>query len=182
MIDLSTLPLRLPSIKTCQGPVAVERLQRQHALALAEAGKIAAESVHPWMGKTLCPITLRNAQQSITQIEQGRQQGFGIAYTLMHNTSCLGMGVINYIHPVHKNANLGFWLVPNARGQGLATALCHSLLTLAFNQIDVTRAELFIEPTNHPSIKLAERLHAHREGLCKKRIFGRDALLFSITN
>ena len=178
--DLSTLPARLPSIQTQLGPIAVERLQMHHADALALAGAAAASSVHPWLGKTLCPTTLRNAQQSIKQLEHSRQLGFGITYVLQFGEECLGMGLINYIHPTHHNANLGYWLHPKARRQGLAFALCRKLLHLAFNQMDLNRLELFIEPENKASINLATRLNARREGLCQNRVFGRDALLFAI--
>ena len=180
--DLTTLPARLPSIRTQQGPVAIQRIQARHADVLAEAGVAAGPSVQPWLGKTLCPGSLRHAQQAISQLEQSRKHGFGICYVLHFNNQCLGMGIINYIHPTHKNANLGYWLHPDARGQGLAVALCDKLKQLAFQQMSLTRLELFIEPDNLASISVAKRLNAVKEGLCRKRIFGRDAILYSLTS
>jgi len=179
--DLSTLPSRLPPILTNQGAVSIERIQTNHAEALFQAGVDSAPSVHPWLGKTLCPVSLRNAQHTVRELENARLQGYGITYLLMYEGACLGMGIINYIHPIHKCANLGYWMRPNARGQGLAKALCNRLITLAFQQMGLIRLELYIEASNHASIHLAHKLNAVKEGLCKQRIFGRDALLFAVT-
>ncbi|RPJ65157.1 N-acetyltransferase [Alteromonas sediminis] len=181
MNELSTLPSRLPPILTNQGAVSIERIQSHHAEPLHKAGVDAAPSVHPWLGKTLCPVSLRNAHHTIKQLEHSRQLGFGITYLLMYQGRCLGMGLINYIHPIHQCANLGYWMHPSARGQGLAKALCNRLITLAFEQMSLIRLELYIESDNDASIHLAHKLNAVKEGLCRKRVFGRDALLYAIT-
>lgn len=181
MIDLSILPAKLPPIHTQQGPVAIERLHSHHADTLSKAGASSANSVVPWLGKVLCPCSQRAAQQSIKQLEESRLSGFGIYYIMVFEEQCLGMGFLNYIHPIHNVANLGYWLVEEARGQGLAKAFCESLIRLAFSQMNLARLELLIEPENGDSITLAKRLGAKKEALCSKRIFGKDALLFSIT-
>lgn len=180
MIDLSVLPARLPPIHTQQGPVTVERIQAQHAELLADAGLEAAESVQPWLGKNLCPTSLRSANQTIQYIEQQRAYGSGLGYLICFNKQCLGMSFINQINLVHAVGNLGYWLRPSACGQGLALAMCKSMLRLAFSQMSLVRLELYIEPNNHPSLALAKRLGAEKEGLCRKRIFSRDALLYSL--
>jgi ribosomal-protein-alanine N-acetyltransferase len=180
VIDLCVLPAKLPPIPTQQGPVSIERVHSNHALALSEAGLRACDTVQPWLGKTLCPTSLRAAQQTISQLEESRANGYGLCYLMMFDQQCLGMGIINYIHPIHGNANLGYWLVPNARGQGLATLLCQRLIRLAFSQIELSRVELYIEPENHASIALARKIGAVKEGLCRNRVFGRDALLYAI--
>ncbi|MBO1255143.1 GNAT family N-acetyltransferase [Alteromonas sp. 5E99-2] len=181
MTDLYVLPAKLPAIHTQQGPVTLERIHVNHAEMLAKAGADSADHVHQWLGKELCPISLRAAVKVIADLEEKRIQGFGICYLLIFNQQCLGLGIINYIHPTHKNANLGYWLHPASVGQGLASALCKSLTRLAFTQMDLMRLELLIEPANYASIALAERIGASKEGLCKKRLWGtRDAYLYSI--
>lgn len=90
------------------------------------------------------------------------------------------MGIVNYIHPIHRVANLGYWIAPQACGQGLGSLLCDRLISLAKNHLNLVRLELFIEPANIASIKLAQRIGAAKEGLCRKRVFGRDAYLYSL--
>ena len=181
MIDLSILPSRLPPIQTEQGPVTIQRIASKHCLALCQAGQQSIHHVKPWLGASVCPVTPALAKQCIDKMEEAREMGYGLTYLLMHEDSCLGMGIINYIHPVHLTANLGYWLTPQACGKGLATAICEALKKLAFSQMNLHRLECYVEPNNKASIRVAERIGGVKEGLCKKRVFGRDALLYAIT-
>lgn len=181
MIDLSILPSRLPPIHTEQGPVTIQRIALKHVDALCEASQQSIHHVKPWLGAALCPVTPALAKQCIQSMEAARDSGYGLTYLLMHDERCLGMGIINYIHHTHLTANLGYWLRPDSCGKGLATAICEALKKLAFNQMNLHRLECLIEPNNKASLRVAERIGAEKEGLCRKRIFGRDALLYSIT-
>lgn len=182
MIDLSTLPSRLPAIATTTSPISIERAGQKHADMLCEASQQSVSHVRPWMGTDLCPVTPAQARQCLTTLENQREQGYGITYLLVMDNRCLGMGLINYIHPLHRNANLGFWIRPEACGQGLAVQLCQALKKLAFDQMDLFRLELFIEPNNKASLRVAEKLGAEKEGYCRKRVCGRHALLYALTN
>jgi len=182
LIDLSTLPSRLPPIQTTDAPVTVQRIANKHLDMLCEAGQQSAHHVKPWLGASLCPVTPSATKQCIQTLEQARESGYGLAYLLIHDGRCLGMGIINYIHPVHRCANLGYWLRPDSCGKGLATAICETLKKLAFDQMDLYRLECYVEPNNKASLRVAERIGGMKEGLCKKRIFGRDALLYSIVS
>lgn len=180
MIDLSTLPSRLAPITTQSAPITLERIGPQHCKALCESGTKAANSVKPWLGSTLCPTNPTAAKSCIEKLENARQSGYGIAYLPMYDGNCLGMGIINYIHPIHRCANLGYWIAPEASGQGLGKLVCDRLITLAKRHLNLIRLELFIEPANIASIRLAEKMGAQKEGLCRKRVFGRDAFLYSL--
>ncbi len=181
MIDLSILPSRLPAIQASEGPLAIERIASKHVEALCEAGQHSIEYVRPWLGPTLCPVTVPAAKQCVTTLELSRQQNYGLAYLLMSESQCLGMGLVNYIHPLHLTANLGFWIRPEASGKGLAVALSQRLMKLAFEQMKLIRLEMLIEPANKASLRVAQKLNAEKEGLCRKRVLGRDALMFSLT-
>ena len=181
MIDLSILPARLPTPKNTYGEVTVVRLGSRHIEALTEACRASADHVKPWLGAGLCPVTPAAVRKFVQDCEQKRHDGYGIVYLLMLDDRCLGMGIINHIHPVHEVANLGYWIRPEACGRNLAVTLCQSLQKLAFSQIQLNRLELFIEPANKASMKVATKLGALSEGLCKKRVFGRDAYLYALT-
>lgn len=160
--------------------MTVTRLAVKHQDVLCQASRLAADSVKPWMGSQLCPVTPVAARQCIEQQEQLRHTGYGITYLLMHEQACLGLGTINHIHAVHGTGNLGYWIRPDVSGRGLAVTLCQSLIKLAFAQMGMHRLELFIEPANQPSLRVAEKLGALKEGLCRKRILGRDAWLYAL--
>lgn len=182
MIDLSILPSRLPPIHTEQGPVTIQRIAHKHCDALCEAGQKSIHHVKPWFGASVCPVTPALAKQCIDSMEKARDTGYGLTYLLLHNETCLGMGIINYINHTHLTANLGYWLSPQACGKGLATAICEALKKLAFSQMNLHRLECYVEPNNKASLRVAERIGGVKEGLCRKRIFGRDALLYAIVS
>jgi len=162
--------------------VTIQRIAPKHTYALCEAAQHSINHVKPWLGASVCPVTPALAKQCIQKFESDRESGYGLTYLLIHNDRCLGMGIINHIHHTHLTANLGYWLRPDACGKGLATAICEALKKLAFNQMNLHRLECLIEPNNKASIRVAQRIGATKEGLCRKRVFGRDALLYSITN
>ncbi|MFS1704075.1 GNAT family N-acetyltransferase [Aestuariibacter sp. GS-14] len=180
MIDLSTVPVRLAPIRTDAGQIHLIRANSKYAECVAQAGKLAFDSVKPWMGNSLVPTTPRTAKLLLDALEKQRDIGYGVCYLLIWQQQCLGMGILNYIHPVHRNANLGLWLIPEARGKGVAFTLCQRLIDLATHPLKLNRLEYLTLPDNIASIKLAKALGAQQEGLCRRRVFGEDALLFSI--
>jgi RimJ/RimL family protein N-acetyltransferase len=62
------------------------------------------------------------------------------------------------------SAALGYWLVPAARGRGLATAAARLLCRWGFEELGLERIELLVEPGNAPSRRVAERLGAVPDG------------------
>jgi ribosomal-protein-alanine N-acetyltransferase len=62
-------------------------------------------------------------------------------------------------------AALGYWLVPSARGRGLASAAARTLTDWGFGVMGLEQIELAILPENTASQRVAERLGATPEGL-----------------
>jgi [ribosomal protein S5]-alanine N-acetyltransferase len=62
------------------------------------------------------------------------------------------------------SAALGYWLVPAARGEGLATAAARLLCRWGFEELGLERIELLVEPENEPSRRVADRLGARSDG------------------
>lgn len=64
-------------------------------------------------------------------------------------------------------AVISFWLVPEARGRGLATRSVQLLTRWTFARLGAARIELWIEPGNERSRGVAERAGFIREGLLR---------------
>jgi [ribosomal protein S5]-alanine N-acetyltransferase len=64
-----------------------------------------------------------------------------------------------------SRAALGYWLVPGARGRGLASAAARTITNWGFEAMGLRQIELAILPENTPSRRVAERLGATPEGL-----------------
>jgi [ribosomal protein S5]-alanine N-acetyltransferase len=66
-----------------------------------------------------------------------------------------------------REAEIGYWLVPDARGHGIITEAASLLIGWAFSSHDLERIEFAILPENLASQRVAERLGAKPEGLRK---------------
>jgi RimJ/RimL family protein N-acetyltransferase len=67
-----------------------------------------------------------------------------------------------------REATIGYWLVPEARGRGLATAAASLLIDWGLRTLGLERIEFAILPENLPSQRVAERAGATPEGIRKK--------------
>jgi ribosomal-protein-alanine N-acetyltransferase len=72
-------------------------------------------------------------------------------------TSCAAIGAVDA--PVGE---LSYWLVPAARGRGLAGAAVRAMIRLAAETTTLRTVVLDIEPENAASVRLAQRLGAER--------------------
>jgi RimJ/RimL family protein N-acetyltransferase len=64
-----------------------------------------------------------------------------------------------------RDAAIGYWLIPEARGHGLATAATSSLIDWGLRNLGLERIEFAILPENHASQRVAERAGATPEGI-----------------
>ncbi len=92
----------------------------------------------------------------------------------------VGMG----LDPETSRASAGYWVAAPARGRGIASRALKLLARFAFDELCVERIELWIEPANAPSLRVAEAVGFHREGLLRSfmPIHGvrHDMLMYSL--
>ena len=80
-----------------------------------------------------------------------------------------GMVLLHSLDERHRHCEVGFWLVPAARGRGLASRAVRLVVSWAFEELDVLRVELTTTPDNAGVFALAERLGFAHEGVLRKR-------------
>lgn len=68
----------------------------------------------------------------------------------------------------HGRAEIGYWVVASARGNGYAADAVRLVSGWAFAHLHVHRLGLFIEPWNIASIRTAERAGFEREALLRE--------------
>ncbi len=95
----------------------------------------------------------RGAVLALAITEDGRQEG--------------AVGNVNLVKfsDDGRGAALGYWLIPDARGRGLASRAARLLVDWGFEALGLARVELAILPGNLASRQVAERLGAKDEGL-----------------
>jgi ribosomal-protein-alanine N-acetyltransferase len=81
-------------------------------------------------------------------------------------------------------ASIGYWLLPAARGHGLAAWALRAVVSFAFGELAIPRLHLFVEPWNTASVRTAEKAGFRREALLRgwERIDGeqRDVESFAL--
>jgi len=152
---------------------------------LFEAARESVEHIYPWLPWCHAGYTEENAREWIAQQVQSFPQGQEYQFTInAADGRFLGGCGLNALDPLHRLANLGYWVRASATGRGVATAAVRQLAAWAFAHTELSRLEIVVAATNTASLRVAERAGAVREGLLRQRLhvhgIAHDAVLFSI--
>lgn len=101
------------------------------------------------------------------------------------NATLLGCVGLNALDRAARTANLGYWTSEAHRGRGIATRAAAWTAAFGFRELGLARIEIVVLPHNAPSLRVAGKVGAVREGIVPGRIvFGgrpADAVLFSLS-
>lgn len=100
--------------------------------------------------------------------EAGTQYNF-VVYDLRDGTFLGSIG-LSGINPVHRFANLGYWVRRCRTRRGVASTAVRLAARFAFEELGLNRIELIIATENQASIRVAEKAGAHREGILRARV------------
>ncbi len=83
-----------------------------------------------------------------------------------------------------SSPELGYWLVPRARGKGIGSRAVALLAQWAVREAGLARLEAYVIPDNTASQRVLEKSGFRREGLLRSYLAYRgnrvDALLYSL--
>jgi [ribosomal protein S5]-alanine N-acetyltransferase len=95
-----------------------------------------------------------------------------------------GAMALHGIDPETGRCSAGYWVAASARRRGVASRALRLLCAYAFDELCVQRVELWIEPDNTGSLRVAEAAGFRREGLLRSYLrIGdrrRDMLMYSL--
>jgi ribosomal-protein-alanine N-acetyltransferase len=98
---------------------------------------------------------------------QAREAGEALFLAIVYGGVCVGsVGLIHLEHE-HRRAEVGYWLLPEARGHRLTVRGLELLVTWTFENLDVARLDLFTNTDNGGSMAVAERCGFIREALLR---------------
>jgi RimJ/RimL family protein N-acetyltransferase len=96
---------------------------------------------------------------------RGKREGFAILDRA--DGAFLGIAVVPRIEPEARTAELGYVVVPEARGRGVATAALRFLTNWGFATLEAERLELLISVDNEASKRVAARCGYQLEGVLR---------------
>ncbi|ODS58736.1 MAG: hypothetical protein ABS36_03385 [Acidobacteria bacterium SCN 69-37] len=154
--------------------------------ALFEAARESTPLMYPWM--PWCHPGYVIDESRIWLAEQvaafDAREAFSFA-VVGHDGRYLGGCGLNRIDTVNRRANLGYWIRSTATGRGAATQAVQLARDWAFAHTDLIRLEIVVATGNLPSLRVAEKSGALREGVLRRRILlhgvAHDAAIFSFT-
>jgi RimJ/RimL family protein N-acetyltransferase len=100
---------------------------------------------------------------------RARGEFLGLAVTDPTRRPFLGHVMLHTVAWRHKRAEIGYWLVPAARGQGIGRTAVSLLVDWAFETLELDRIEITTTPQNEAARALAESLGFVREGVMAAR-------------
>ena len=106
-------------------------------------------------------------------------------YTIRAGGQIVGAIGIHGIDWAHRNAQIGYWVSPDASGRGIATRAAAAITAIGFGHHDVHRLEIRCVVENARSRAVAERLGFAHEGTLREAYFlhgrYRDISLYAMT-
>jgi RimJ/RimL family protein N-acetyltransferase len=118
-----------------------------------------------------------------TEIPRMRDQGLLCPYVIEGPEGLLGGVALHHFDPMRDTLEVGYWLLREAQGRGVATRSVQAAIDDAFAN-GIWRIEAHVRVGNTASERVLERLGFEREGIKRKylRHDGErvDATLFSL--
>jgi [ribosomal protein S5]-alanine N-acetyltransferase len=100
---------------------------------------------------------------------RARGEFLGLAVTDATRRPFLGHVMLHTLDFHHRRAELGYWLVPAARGRGAGRIAVELLVEWAFERLDLYRLEITTAPENAAARALARSLGFTQEGVLRAR-------------
>lgn len=147
--ELSTERLTLRSWRRHDVPVVREVIVRS------------LDHIRPWMDWALLePLSDEARRNLIDQWETSRMGGTEVIYGIFLDGRAIGgTGVHRRIGP--GGMEIGYWLAPDATGNGYITETTSALTTVALEQPGIDHVEIHHDPANTASAAVPRRLGFH---------------------
>lgn len=109
---------------------------------------------------------------------------YSFVITDAEDRTFLGGVGLNRLDLANKTGNLGWWVRSSATCRGVATAAARHCVRFGFDTLELNRIEIICAIENAPSVRVADKLNAQREGVLHARLevlgTAQNAVLFAI--
>lgn len=131
-------------------------------LAVLEADRATFDQ---WLRWSSSIRSVEDARSFINAAEERERNGRGFHWGLWHRGQLTGGIVCWSLDPVHRVAELGYWLSADVRGHGFATRATRIALEHLFAGALANRVEFQCRMENAASRRVAERVGGQFEGV-----------------
>jgi len=142
------------------------------------------QELKPWMSWATDQYTEMTAREYITIARARWDEHTFYGFAITHGDEILGACTLSSIHPIYRFCNLGYWVRTSWHGRGIAGRAAKLVTRFAFENLGLIRVEIVIAAGNQASLRVAEKIGAHAEGILLNRmVVGHsiyDAHMFSL--
>ena len=124
----------------------------------------------PWMSWATDEYGERTARDYITIAQARWEEHTFYAFAILRADELLGACTLSSIHSIYRFCNLGYWVRTSCRGRGIAGRAAKLAARFAFEHLGLIRVEIVIGVENQASLRVAQKLGAHEEGILLNRI------------
>jgi RimJ/RimL family protein N-acetyltransferase len=154
------------------------------SLLLYEAVHESLKELKPWMSWATNAYTEITAKEYVTIARARWEEHTFYAFAITRDDDILGACTLSSLHPIYRFCNLGYWVRTSCHGQGIAGRAAKLVARFAFEQLGLIRVEIVVGIGNQASIRVAEKIGAHNEGILLNRmVVGKsiyDAHMYSL--
>lgn len=157
---------------------------------LSDAGRLycavreSLKELSPWMSWANDRYSELTAKEYIMIARARWEEHSFYAFAITRDDEIMGACTLSSMHPIYHFCNLGYWVRTSAHGQGIAGRAARLTARFAFENLGLIRVEVVIAVHNQASLRVAEKIGAHDEGILLNRmVIGKsiyDAHMYSL--
>lgn len=174
----------LSSIHLTDAEILLRPFRLDDAPGLCYAVRESLRELSPWMSWATDAYGEQTAREYITIARARWEEHTFYAFAVLRGGDLLGACTLSSIHPIYHFCNLGYWVRTSCHGQGIAGRAAKLTARFAFEHLGLIRVEIVIAVGNQASLRVAEKIGAHPEGvLLNRMVIGRsisDAHMYSL--
>jgi RimJ/RimL family protein N-acetyltransferase len=128
------------------------------------------EELKPWMSWATDGYTEMSAREYITIAQARWDEHTFYAFAITRGEEIVGVCTLSSIHSLYRFCNLGYWVRTSCHGQGIAGRAAQLVARFGFENLGLIRVEIVIAVGNQASMRVAEKIGAHDEGILLNRM------------
>lgn len=151
------------------GPrLTISRLTREDVDVYHDMVETNYAYLSQWLQFITAP-TYEESQRMVNHLVQENAQQKSLHFLIYYQGQAVGMISYNMINKLDGVAEIGYWLIEEAQGQGIVTQCLKFLIDYAFNQLIMAKVLIFIAADNLKSRELPEKLGFRKEGILRQQ-------------
>lgn len=169
------------------GDVTVRIVQVRDAKTLQQLMLSNREWLRPWEATNPYGPNSFEMRQQVRALRKQMVSEQGLPFVIEVDSKIVGqLNVSNIVFGSLSSATLGYWVIPEVAGRGVAPTSVALVIDYLFNRMGLHRCEIDIRPENSASLRVVEKLGLRYEGLKERFIHingaWRDHYVFAVTH